>query len=398
MAAQTSYVELAGDDAAAGPSALPQAHAARHYDLTVIVPVFKTAAYVVQCLASVLDQADVSIQLVVVNDGTPDDSAEIARAFLARRAAGNAVLLSQPNRGLSAARNAGLRLALGEYVAFLDSDDFVTPMTYGPALRFARDGGLDMVLWRSAVLDHERLGFRPFYDARVWDRLLAGADRRVASPRAEPDLLLLEPNTNTRLTRRALIEARGLSYPEGLLFEDLPVHLTGLLAAGSVGLLDHVGYVYRVNRAGKITDARSASRFDALAIIGQSLEAMSRAGISPDMGAAVTYALLRLGYWCGCNTLLEDRQRYFTALCGRFAAIPRKWVRRFHLRYAREGKRRLLLWALRSGRVDYLCRHSLGDRPLWPYLPFLLNQWRNPPPLKRKRARGGDARPSEVSI
>ena len=90
--------------------------------ISVIIPVFNRRHCLAATLRSVLAQTFTDFEVIVVDDGSTDDSAAVARGF------GDRVrVLSQPNRGASAARNAGLRAARGKWIAFLDSDDFWSP-------------------------------------------------------------------------------------------------------------------------------------------------------------------------------------------------------------------------------------------------------------------------------
>ncbi|MBB5375942.1 glycosyltransferase involved in cell wall biosynthesis [Deinococcus metalli] len=91
----------------------------------MIVPAYNAAAYLPDALRSVLRQTHQDVEVIVVNDGSTDDTAELLGAWQRRDMRVRAV--HQPNRGLPAARNAGLNVARGEYVAFLDADDVIHP-------------------------------------------------------------------------------------------------------------------------------------------------------------------------------------------------------------------------------------------------------------------------------
>ena len=93
--------------------------------ISVIIPTFNRAAFLKEAITSVLEQeyfrrpgGDHSFELLVVDDGSEDETGEVVGSF-----GGRARLLSQPHRGVSAARNLGLRSSCGEFIAFLDSDD-----------------------------------------------------------------------------------------------------------------------------------------------------------------------------------------------------------------------------------------------------------------------------------
>ncbi|HJD96893.1 glycosyltransferase, partial [Mailhella massiliensis] len=96
--------------------------------LSVIIPVYNVEKYLARCLDSVLAQSFSDMEIICVDDGSTDSSPDILRAYAARDA--RIRLIHQKNRGIAAARNAGLDAAAGRYVAFVDSDDAVTPDIY----------------------------------------------------------------------------------------------------------------------------------------------------------------------------------------------------------------------------------------------------------------------------
>ena len=97
--------------------------------LSIIVPVYNVEKYLEKCLNS-LCNLEIENEIIIVNDGTKDNSLEIAKNFKKENEKENIIIISQENKGLSEARNTGLRLAQGEYISFIDSDDFVDKKAY----------------------------------------------------------------------------------------------------------------------------------------------------------------------------------------------------------------------------------------------------------------------------
>ena len=91
--------------------------------ISIIVPVYNVEKYLDRCIQSILVQSFKKFELVLINDGSTDNSLKICQKY--REEDNRIVLISQPNKGLSAARNTGLENIHGEYVCFIDSDDFV---------------------------------------------------------------------------------------------------------------------------------------------------------------------------------------------------------------------------------------------------------------------------------
>ena len=96
--------------------------------VSIIIPVYNVAKYIERCLLSVLNQTWPDLEVILVNDCTPDNSMEIVRRVVASHPRGAVVrcLEHEENRGLSAARNTGISASVGDYLYFLDSDDYIS--------------------------------------------------------------------------------------------------------------------------------------------------------------------------------------------------------------------------------------------------------------------------------
>ncbi|MFE2091703.1 CDP-glycerol glycerophosphotransferase family protein [Streptomyces sp. NPDC059460] len=191
--------------------------------LSVVVPVHRVQGYLRETLESVLDRSDAGTELIVVDDGSTDGSAEIAAEFAERDH--RARVLSLPgHRGAGPARNAGAAEARGTYLLFLDGDDLLRPgAPEAIADRLARSEA-DVLL-----LGHDRID---------WWGETAPAD----------DL----PSVRNRLFRREFWTAHGLHFTDGPYEDVLPVHRAELLAAdaGTLAELDRVCVRHRIRRTG----------------------------------------------------------------------------------------------------------------------------------------------------
>lgn len=96
------------------------------YKLSIIIPIYKVEKYIEECLNSILIQLTSEVEVICINDGSPDTSMNIVSSLISncsKSIQNQFVLINQENKGLSEARNTGIKLAKGEYIAFLDSDD-----------------------------------------------------------------------------------------------------------------------------------------------------------------------------------------------------------------------------------------------------------------------------------
>ncbi len=113
--------------------------------ISIIVPVYKVEKYLKKCLDSIINQTYENIEIICVNDGSPDGSRDILEQYA--HADSRIVVIDQENQGLSGARNTGLRAVHGKYLTFVDSDDHIEPDTCSLAVKAAEENGADLVFW-----------------------------------------------------------------------------------------------------------------------------------------------------------------------------------------------------------------------------------------------------------
>lgn len=225
--------------------------------LSVVVPVYRVQPYLRQCLDSVLIEAGADVEAVAVDDASPDGCPEILDLY-ARAHPGMSVLHLPANVGLGAARNVGLDHATGEYVWFVDSDDWLPAGSVSAVLSALRADRPDVLL-----LDHVRVSDddgRQAYDAS--SPLLRGVTG-VGPLSRRPDLLGLQHAAWNKVVRTAYLRDLGLRFFPGW-YEDFPFSHPLLIAGGTVGVLDRVCYYYRQRPSGAITRTVSDRHFDAL--------------------------------------------------------------------------------------------------------------------------------------
>ena len=115
-----------------------------HEKISVIIPMYNTESYIRQCIRSVRNQTYNNLEIIVVDDGSTDKGAAICREL--KEYDDRIQLIVQENKGVSAARNAGLEIATGKYVFFLDSDDAIHPLLFEELIRQAEEFEADIAL------------------------------------------------------------------------------------------------------------------------------------------------------------------------------------------------------------------------------------------------------------
>ncbi|TLS80843.1 glycosyltransferase family 2 protein [Photobacterium damselae subsp. damselae] len=113
-------------------------------EVSIIIPVYNSGKYLIKCLDSILKQEGCSIEIIIINDGSTDNSCEIIEEF--KDLDSRIISLYKDNGGLSSARNAGIKLATGEYILHVDSDDWIEKDYCLDSYSFAKKNGLDIVI------------------------------------------------------------------------------------------------------------------------------------------------------------------------------------------------------------------------------------------------------------
>ena len=185
--------------------------------LTVVVPVYNVETTLVRCLDSILSQNVEDLELILVNDGSTDTSAEIAAGYAERYPC--VALISQTNAGLSAARNTGIDAATGDFVTFVDSDDYIRPTTFTVLLALLDDHP-EVDILEYSVLTESNVAERTHI---LQDKVYPSARRYWMESQAYSHTYACNKLFRTSLFR----DGEPLRFPVGKVFED--IHLLPLL-------------------------------------------------------------------------------------------------------------------------------------------------------------------------
>lgn len=206
--------------------------------LSIVVPMYDVEAYVEECLASLREQRYRHVEIVVVDDGSSDGSRAIAERHAAQDR--RVRIVSRPNGGLSAARNTGVRAAVGEFLAFVDADDRVTADAYSLSIDALHRSGSDF-----ALFFYQRLKGTTLTASAPWIRA-AHAEERLAVDLDAFPAAMVNAVAWSKVYRRAFYEDAGLSFPEGLLYEDQATSMRAFARARTFDVLPHVGVEWRI--------------------------------------------------------------------------------------------------------------------------------------------------------
>jgi glycosyltransferase involved in cell wall biosynthesis len=198
--------------------------------ISVIVPIYNAEKYLAKCIESLIQQSHTALQIILVNDGSTDQCLAIAKEY-AKTDTRIEVYSHPTNQGQSAARNLGLQHATGEFISFVDADDYVDNDFYAYMLHHI--GNLDCV----------QIGYRRVTkQGKVLIQKLPRHFHQFTSP-------------CMRLYRHEFFAKHNLSFPMGMIYEDVIFSLDFWAAKPTYKMLPYTGYNYLAN-----TNSTTATR------------------------------------------------------------------------------------------------------------------------------------------
>jgi CDP-glycerol glycerophosphotransferase len=211
--------------------------------LSVVVPFYNVEAYLEAALESIARQTLADLEVILVDDGSSDESTPIAKSYVSRDPRFH--LIQQKNTGLGPARNAGIRHASGEYLAFADSDDLVSPHAYAVLTGSLDKTGSDIAT--GAVRRLTAVGPTP-------SRLHEGPFRKTVlrTHVSRFPSLMADRGAWNKVYRRSFWDANGFEFPAGT-YEDAPVTVRAHVLASSVDVLADVVYYWRLRESGELS-------------------------------------------------------------------------------------------------------------------------------------------------
>lgn len=206
--------------------------------VSVVIPTYNVAQYLDECLNSVLDQSLRELEIIVVDDGSTDSTVGIARGVAGRDP--RVTVLTQAHAGQGAARNRGVAVATGRYLAFVDGDDLVPRDAYARMVAMAEESASDFVLGPVVRLKPDGRLSPPGWHAQVFDRLRRGVTIEDF-PTAMFDVLACN-----RLFRREFWRREVGGFPSGVAYEDHVPMVRAYLRARAFDVLPDPVYWWRI--------------------------------------------------------------------------------------------------------------------------------------------------------
>lgn len=249
------------------------------YKITFIIPIYNTEKYLQRCVDSILEQTYNNIEIILVNDGSTDNSKQICEHY--QQLDSRIKLINKPNGGLSDARNKGLDHSTGEYIIFIDSDDFWVD-------KYQLEKLLNAV---SNIHLYDFVGFNCSYyyaSKNKYKKWREFSKKNVNSN--DKDEIIQElvksgvfpMSACLKIINRNFLISNNIRFEKGLFSEDTPWFLEVLEKANKIHFINLYIYAYRQNVQGSITNSFSEKKYnDLLYIIKKSINNISNAHYSP---------------------------------------------------------------------------------------------------------------------
>ncbi|WP_411032150.1 glycosyltransferase family 2 protein [Spongiimicrobium sp. 3-5] len=225
--------------------------------ISVIIPVYKVEQYLRKCVESVLNQTYKNLEIILVNDGSPDNCGQICDEFLAKDS--RVKVLHQENQGLSMARNNGVDLATGVYIGFVDSDDYLLPKMYEIMLD-------TMIKYKVKVVECSyRKGENIYYDQKsddVYEQTFDEAVKRIDKPGFY--------NVMNKLYELELI--KDIRFIKGKIYEDTLFTSEVWKKIDKIGFVPKALYVYSQEGESIIRSAYDQKKLEGFWVSHQAME------------------------------------------------------------------------------------------------------------------------------
>ena len=241
------------------------------YSLSIVLPVFNVEKYLERCIKSILEGTYKDLELVIVNDGTKDDSENIIIRYLEKY--NNITYIVKENGGLSHARNVGYTYAKGEYIAFFDSDDYIEKDMYEKLMAKVKEYNYDIVV-SDLYMEYEQTGKKIYVGSNVEKEYKdVEEDNNEISIRKEimENIYIAVHN---KIYKKELIEKtfeNGMPFVNGMYYEDIVYTYSILQNTRSISFVKEPLYYY-VQRIGSISNNYDKKLYDIITSVEMLIE------------------------------------------------------------------------------------------------------------------------------
>lgn len=271
--------------------------------VSVIVPVYNVEKYIKRCLETLVQQTLEDIEIVIVNDGSTDQSKLIIEKYVKKYPL-KIKYIEKQNGGLSSARNFGLRYAKGKYIAFLDSDDYVEKNMYEE-------------MYKKAIQDKSDIVECDF----IWEWELSNCAIKECNKniKIKKDMrknyknkkeMMRKPRVVAwnKLIKRKIIEENNITFPEGLIYEDLEFFFKLIPFVNKISYINKY-FVHYMQRVDSISNTQTEKNADIFKILDNIIEFYKKNELYDKYKKELKYMSLRILFGSSMKRILKIKNR-----------------------------------------------------------------------------------------
>lgn len=321
--------------------------------VSIIVPVYNVEKYLRRCLESLVNQTIKDIEIILVNDASPDNCGAIMKEYEDSYPGVVRCIYLEENIRQGGARNRGLRIAKGGYVSFVDSDDCLDLDFIEKLYKKAEETSSDIVYADFMVVTDGKRETRP----NIYPQLCGVQDTR----KRKMNLLLTGTGPCACIIRKSLVEDNGLYFPEKMVYEDMAVCPLYSYYAGSLEYVDST-YYYYFQREGSVTHDTDAGyqkeEAEALLFL---LNELNKRGIAKEYPQETEAMFTKYFYAWGMYGIYN----------GKFSSLPEEYMKylaeEMHQRFPKYRENPYLYGNIEPGLIQYMYNNDekwLGIQPV----------------------------------
>lgn len=274
--------------------------------ISVIIPIYNAEKYLKQCLNSVIIQNFNNIEIICINDGSTDNSQKILEKFSKKD--NRFKIITTSNKGQGSARNLGLKHAKGEYISFIDADDWIEKNTYSLLYDKAKKNNLDMLFFQminymqdsGEFVETELYNYKSLIDNFEDDAIFSIVD-------IEKFLFNIAVCPVSKLYKKSFLDKNKIVFPEKMIFEDNIFFYNAILKADKLGYVAEKLY-YRRRHSNSVTQNISKKSFDIILATNKMLNLFKDKGVYDKFKESLinhTFSMI-LEWFFKCDLLLSD--------------------------------------------------------------------------------------------
>ena len=283
------------------------------YKISVIIPVYNVENYLRECLDSITSQTVKDIEIICIDDGSTDNSPEILKEY--QKKDSRIKIITKENGGQATARNLGIKEAQGEYIAFIDSDDFIESEMLEKLYTKAKDDNLDIAMCKIATYNNQTGEIKD----NVWYYMLGifrDFEKEIFNHKDTKEFTCnIAVTPYNKIYKTSLIKDNNILFPEGLIFEDEKFFYDTYLRAKRVSIIPEFLYYYRVSRKGSTVDIEKENDYtDIIEISKQIRQTFKETNNYEDYKYLLNNRLIHLQLARFTETSPKYREKFFNLL------------------------------------------------------------------------------------